>query len=172
MSYFHHVLHVVRLKFVWSSFNYVVLLCPLLLQRFNGTWLELSWWTNYSQDGSGWKCVLIHIFFCRFSGNVVKISSRFGRKAFCNRTTVLSCLMTWTLARRKHGNLSISALHPIWDMRMNREPVLTFLDSREYRKKMGKWHLKRVWVDVMDKRETVTMTYNSHCCTGKRSWVL
>ncbi len=37
MSDFHHVLHVVfhRLSFDWSSFNDIVLLCPLLLWCFN-----------------------------------------------------------------------------------------------------------------------------------------
>lgn len=42
ISYFHHVFHLVFvcLKFNWHSFNYVVSLCPLLLERFNGTQLE------------------------------------------------------------------------------------------------------------------------------------
>ncbi len=41
MEYFHHVSYMIfhHLRFGWRTFNYVILLCPLLLQCFNGTQL-------------------------------------------------------------------------------------------------------------------------------------
>lgn len=41
-----------------------------------------------------------------------KVCATFEWKGFCNRATISTCLMTWTLARCKHGSLSIS-VHPI-----------------------------------------------------------
>lgn len=68
MPYFHHICTLLRLK--WHSFNYIILLRSLLLQRFTGTWLknqgrQLCPTPNICIMVVDWKTSL-HTFFCHF----------------------------------------------------------------------------------------------------------